>query len=572
MCSTDRRLLFVASLAPWVRAQFGHDDYQTCLGDEDYATCKTDGFACYKRAGFEYAQCRPMVGTPCIEAGLWDPLKHSSDDWLCPGWEYCAATHGNCGFSRCCKNAVDACMSRRGNYASCLPAYTSETMATIPSSAKHKVATAEARACASYKEQGWECEKILPVAKTCSASWRECTASRCCESDGFTCYGKSDSFARCLQTGLCPDPHAPDAASYSCVIHDKNHKALPPPPPAPKPHPPFAARHPNPPPPAPAFCATGRQECIKSRCCVDDAHTCYQKGEHHAECMPTGKCRDVWPSADEASCEVVEEDTSCTGKGGDCASTGCCLEDSQRCYMKDRFLSRCMHGCVPTGALTGWSCVLHEKVRERTSTEAQVVRMDTPCSAHLSECTDTRCCQDATDVCYEHGPHFAMCLVEGQCREMWDEDVGTCNVREASYECAGKGGECTRSGCCSDDSLTCFVKDKHYARCMRGCASEGDLAGWSCLEHPGPQTLSTNGGAVTSVGWLSTVLVVLLLLSTALAAGVGWRRYRNNRRSADASGSSLGSATPRSGQGRRTRLRDEGPDTMDSLPEGDEDL
>ena len=52
---------------------------------------------------------------------------------------------------------------------------------------------------------------------------------------------------------------------------------------------------------------------------------------------------------------------TCTGFAGDCTSSGCCSVGGQHCFVKDPFLSRCMHGCVPTGSLRGWSCVVHEK-------------------------------------------------------------------------------------------------------------------------------------------------------------------------------------------------------------------
>ena len=87
----------------------GTENYGDC---RESATCRGEGFYCFKRAGGEYAQCRPRETTTCIEAGMWDPTRHSANDWLCPGWEYCAATHGDCAYAKCCQNAFDACFSR----------------------------------------------------------------------------------------------------------------------------------------------------------------------------------------------------------------------------------------------------------------------------------------------------------------------------------------------------------------------------------------------------------------------------------------------------------------------------
>ena len=148
----------------------GTPDYQECT---EYATCRTEGFHCYKRASLPYAQCRPETGTHCIEAGLWDPSQHGARDWLCPGWEYCAARHGNCAYSRCCQNAFDACLSRHNNYAQCIPAYSTNT--TL-SSGKDLVAAAEQLACAELKNAGWECRKLLPETSTCSHDCVLCKA------------------------------------------------------------------------------------------------------------------------------------------------------------------------------------------------------------------------------------------------------------------------------------------------------------------------------------------------------------------------------------------------------------
>ena len=60
-------------LAPGSALHHAADDYADCM---EYATCRSEGFHCYKRAGMPYAQCRPETGTHCVEAGLWDPTVH----------------------------------------------------------------------------------------------------------------------------------------------------------------------------------------------------------------------------------------------------------------------------------------------------------------------------------------------------------------------------------------------------------------------------------------------------------------------------------------------------------------
>jgi hypothetical protein len=152
------------------------DDYRSCI---DYATCRSEGFHCYKRATLEFAQCRPETGTRCVEAGLWDPMRHSTRDWLCPGWEYCAARHGNCAYSRCCQNALDACLSRHDNYAQCIPTYTNATLFEQPSEqptgeqpSEDRTAIAEQTACSGPRQMGWDCRKLQPETSSCG---HDCT-------------------------------------------------------------------------------------------------------------------------------------------------------------------------------------------------------------------------------------------------------------------------------------------------------------------------------------------------------------------------------------------------------------
>lgn len=458
-----------------MRASCDSQDYEDC---REYATCKSEGFHCYKRATTPYAQCRPEIGTQCVEAGLWDPTRHSATDWLCPGWEYCAARHGNCAYSRCCQNANDACLTRHENYAQCLPAYTNMSSLETSAGDADRVSLAEQTACAQLKTVGWECQKLLPETSTCShdcaraalshMAWPRCTCSQLTtvcvcvvgvDAQGGCAplraaarlrtlrasarirrsHGASPSAQTPGPTGACArregrpsllrpavstyvprvcdarsmrrahmwheacgtlsrprathlilhDPtraravarcalhmhvrdllHSPvpilwATSKWDCTLHDKTKKALPPPPPTPSPPPPGAApktfTRPYPPPPAPAFCAANRHECFQSRCCQSDGFTCYAKGEHHAECLPTGQCRERWPDAAEATCDELHEVTECATFGGDCTHSGCCSVGGQHCFMKDPFFSRCMHACVPTGDLIGWSCVVHEK-------------------------------------------------------------------------------------------------------------------------------------------------------------------------------------------------------------------
>ena len=240
---------------------------------------------------------------------------------------------------------------------------------------------------------------------------------------------------------------------------------LPPPPPNPSPpppraRPPLVIRTPPPPPPNAPFCASNKEECAYSRCCTSPVSKCYQKGPHHAECLPEGTCRERWEDPDEATCAVLEEVNECAGFGGDCTASGCCAVGGQHCFMKDPFLSRCMRGCVPTGSLQGWACVVNEK--DSDSTPASF------CTARGEECTYTHCCENG-QVCYTKGPNYALCMAPGTCRDVWPTPSdGSCEVASVVTECAALGGECTLSGCCMDEGLTCFLKNERWAHAHSG--------------------------------------------------------------------------------------------------------
>jgi len=70
--------------------------------------CTDKDFSCYRRSDVYFAQCRPKKHQQC---------GGSEDDWLCPGWEACAANGAECTLSRCCLNPGDGCFLNRTLFA-----------------------------------------------------------------------------------------------------------------------------------------------------------------------------------------------------------------------------------------------------------------------------------------------------------------------------------------------------------------------------------------------------------------------------------------------------------------------
>ena len=161
-----------------VIVQDGYWDYK-CSADHTDCTstecCANPSFGCYKRSGRMFAMCRPKVDN-CVDY-----------DWLCPGWERCAGSHGDCTSSLCCRAQHETCHRRPlFYYAQCR----TESLPCTPWRERKSITSSDAWLC-----PGWE---------ECSDNHDECTLSRCCKDPGFSCYlnkttgtSQSEWYAEC---------------------------------------------------------------------------------------------------------------------------------------------------------------------------------------------------------------------------------------------------------------------------------------------------------------------------------------------------------------------------------------
>ena len=79
-------------------------DFQGCFQER---CCRDGSFGCSRRPDMKYAQCRPKpraTEKPCAD----------SDEWLCPGWQDCAASLESCSLSHCCKDPSHQCLKQVG--------------------------------------------------------------------------------------------------------------------------------------------------------------------------------------------------------------------------------------------------------------------------------------------------------------------------------------------------------------------------------------------------------------------------------------------------------------------------
>lgn len=142
----------------------------------DTKCCSNPGFACFKKVGVQFAQCRQFDET--LVPGLYgaDGKKISirdrwqqcvdTDKWQCPRWTKCATLHGTCTESMCCADEKNACFRRSHLYhAQCKPA--------------------------QFIKEGTTCQDdadwLCPGWGKCAARLKDCTLSRCCSDPGYTC-------------------------------------------------------------------------------------------------------------------------------------------------------------------------------------------------------------------------------------------------------------------------------------------------------------------------------------------------------------------------------------------------
>lgn len=193
-------LVFVAPLGAAQCSKPAENCYDTtcCVQPEG----ASGPYGCFRRAGRNYAQCRPVFGwVNHTEA----PAGECTDDdkWLCPSSllhaeaqtdaaqsaptvapSACNGLFQSCTESLCCKNPASACYRRPGHYyAQCRT-----TTDCTPWMDR-----------AMAPEGGWLC----PGWESCANPWDECTLSRCCTDAHFACYLNKSSVEPRLWYAQC---------------------------------------------------------------------------------------------------------------------------------------------------------------------------------------------------------------------------------------------------------------------------------------------------------------------------------------------------------------------------------
>lgn len=144
--------------------------------------CKDIGYQCYLKAE-GWGVCKQE----CDKADMkkYDPKK---DDWSCKAVgerARCANNSEDCSKMGCCTSANHQCYKKNDDWAMCFEGCDAAAMKKN-----------------DPKQEAWSCDAIgdRNFETQCTWAGEDCSKTKCCNNDGFTCAVKDDIFAGCTQT------------------------------------------------------------------------------------------------------------------------------------------------------------------------------------------------------------------------------------------------------------------------------------------------------------------------------------------------------------------------------------
>lgn len=237
-----------------------------------------------------------------------------------------------------------------------------------------------------------------------------------------------------------------------------------------------------------------------------------------------------------ASAAPSEPAALCAESGAGCSASKCCADEGDQCFQKDEYWAACRSECAEGQPQEGdegeepWSCSVltaegsgdgEEGPEDEEAPEAagndpegeQAAQVDA-CAADGEDCSASRCCADENLKCFAKNENWAGCKPDCTPGVDGTEDDGlpwSCSLLgpptaaggSDEAACAAEGDDCTASGCCATEGLSCFRKDDFWASCRQSCSpgvdpADEDQTPWSCdLLGPAPAPASQGGeGAV----------------------------------------------------------------------------
>ena len=107
---------------------------------------------------------QPLPAGPC----------HDSNEWRCPGWDLCGATNDVCTHTHCCADTRDVCYQKHPFYAQCMRRGT-----CVPGGSA-------------------TCTELHSELGQCSAAYKDCHLSACCQRGEDRCFLKNDGYGKCM--------------------------------------------------------------------------------------------------------------------------------------------------------------------------------------------------------------------------------------------------------------------------------------------------------------------------------------------------------------------------------------
>jgi len=213
-------------------------------------------------------------------------------------------------------------------------------------------------------------------------------------------------------------------------------------------------------------------------------------------------------SASLGETSVAAEVETCSAAGENCATSRCCSTPGFTCYKKNEFWSECRESCIPgpdprSPDNAAWTC---DKLGKPADGDAP------KCSKNGENCLKTGCCEASGMQCFHKADGWATCKVDCEPGiDLTDVDATpwTCkplgrrtpDVADWVWsKCSATGGDCTKSQCCNEVGMQCFMKDQYYGNCRKSCdPSDPETMQWSCeargyrLPEPAPKPSSAEG-------------------------------------------------------------------------------
>merc|ERR1740123_492106 len=240
----------------------------------------------------------------------------------------------------------------------------------------------------------------------CTGNGEDCSSSKCCLTEGSTCYKKNKHWASCNQTcnhnNKWEDGAWVDKGEHiwDCDVVSEE---------------------------AESPCAADGQNCLESKCCANEGSACFQKNKYWASCNQTCNNNFMWENGawvDKGEhiwdCDDVSEEAEspCAADGQSCLESKCCANEGSTCYQKNKHWASCNQTCNNNYMWEdgGWV----DKGEHAWDCDVVSEEAESPCAADGQNCLESKCCANEGSVCYQKNKYWASCNQTCNNNFMWE--------------------------------------------------------------------------------------------------------------------------------------------------------